>query len=306
VPEDQEPAASGGWRAQLAAAGLLVPAGADGIYARSAEFERLVTAVQRLVEEAAAGEGATVVRFPPVVPVAVLEGSGYLSSFPGLTGTVHSFGGDDRDHRRLLRRLEEGGDWSDALVPTGTALCSAVCHPLYPTLTGVVPPGGSRWDVYGWVFRHEPATDPARMQAFRQYDIVYVGDRAGAVEHRDRWRARALEMALHLGLEAECQVANDPFFGRMGQLLAANQRHQELKFEILAPAGAGPEPTAISSSNWHQDHFGTAFAIRTPDGATAHSACVGFGVERWVLALLHAYGLQAEHWPESVRHELRL
>ena len=36
--------------------------------------------------------------------------------------------------------------------------------------------GGSRYDVYGWCFRHEPSLDPARMQAFRQHDLVYVGN----------------------------------------------------------------------------------------------------------------------------------
>lgn len=72
------------------------------------------------------------------------------------------------------------------LVPAATALCSAACHPFYPTLTGVVAPGGGRWDVYGWVLRNEPSLDPARMQAFRQHERVYVGEADEAVLHRDR------------------------------------------------------------------------------------------------------------------------
>ncbi len=57
-----------------------------------------------------------------------------------------------------------------------------------------------------------------------------------------------------VGLAATSEVASDPFFGRGGRMLAANQRAQELKFELVAMVG-GPEPTAIASFNYHQDHF---------------------------------------------------
>ena len=41
-----------------------------------------------------------------------------------------------------------------------------------------------------------------------------------------------------------------------GRMLAANQREQALKFEMLVPI-AGPTPTAVASFNYHQDHFAT-------------------------------------------------
>ena len=43
-------------------------------------------------------------------------------------------------------------------------------------------------------------------------------------------------------------------------MLAASQRAQELKFEVLVPI-AGPEPTAIASFNYHQDHFGKIYGL---------------------------------------------
>jgi hypothetical protein len=42
---------------------------------------------------------------------------------------------------------------------------------------------------------------------------------------------------------------------------------------------------AVMSCNYHLEHFGEAFDIRTDDGAVAHTACVGFGLERMALAL---------------------
>ena len=128
-----------------------------------------------MVEEAAS-EGAVRYRFPPVMPRHVLERTGYLSSFPDMIGSVSTFTGDNADHRKLMDVAQSGGDWTELLEAADVSLCPAVCHPLYPTLAGTLPEGGSRYDVSGWCFRHEPSLDPARMQAFRQHELVYVGD----------------------------------------------------------------------------------------------------------------------------------
>ena len=101
-------------------------------------------------------------------------------------------------------------------------------------------------------------------------------------------------------------MASDPFFGRGGKLLAVNQRDQRLKLEIVTPIGSDERPTAIISLNYHQDHFGAIFGIRTADGEVAHTACVGFGLERIALALYRQHGFDRAAWPPSVREALGL
>lgn len=285
----------------MLAAGLLVETGVPGLYGRSGEFERVVIALEALVARAGADRTPSVVRFPPVVARPVLERSGYLRSFPHLAGSVHAFAGDDHAHRDLLGELDAGRDWSAGLEPTALSLCAAACHPLYPTLPGVLPAGGGEFDVYGWVFRHEPSLDPGRMQAFRQYEFVHVGEAGDAVKHRDLWVERGLDVLDRVGLDARAEVANDPFFGRGGRLLSLSQRDEALKYELVCPIGPGEGSTALVSSNYHKDHFGDAFAITTSEGGVAHSACVGFGVERITLALLHAHGLHPDRWPARTR-----
>jgi seryl-tRNA synthetase len=291
------------FRDELVGRGLLVATGVDGLYGRGEQFEAVVEAVDRLVVEAARADAPTVLRFPPVMPRWVFERTDYLRSFPNLTGAVQTFAGDDKAHAALLAELEGGGDWSTHLEPAGVVLCPAACHPLYPMLTGRQPEGGRYFDVYGYCFRHEPAIDPARMQAFRMHEIVYVGDPDGAQAHRDRWVDRGLELLGGLGLAVEAVVANDPFFGRVGRMLAANQRDEALKLEVVTPVVA-EGPTAIMSANCHRDHFGIPFAIESSTGEVAHSACVGFGMERITLALLHTHGLDTAGWPAAVRSTL--
>jgi hypothetical protein len=46
------------------------------------------------------------------------------------------------------------------------------------------------------------------------------------------------------------------------------------------------------------------FGIRTSDAAVAHTACVGFGLERIALALYRRHGLNRSQWTPSVREAL--
>jgi seryl-tRNA synthetase len=284
--------------------GLLIPTDVDGLYGRSGTYESVADATDQLVLRVGADQEAVSLRFPPVMPWAVFERNGYLESFPDQMGSVHTFVGDERDHAELLRRTGHDEDRAPLLATTDMVLCPAVCHPVYPTMSGVLPDGGRRVEVYGYCFRHEPSTDPFRMQAFRQHDYVYLGTPEGARAHRDRWVDRGLDTLRGLGLEVEPVVANDPFFGRPGRMLAANQRNEELKIELVMPLFATLRETALSSANCHLDHFGRPFGIESSDGGVAHSACFGFGIDRITLALLYRHGPRPEEWPTHVRDTL--
>lgn len=292
------------FRRRLLDSGLVVEAGVDGLYGRSADYERIVAGVLASTSRVGALDGATSLHFPPVIPRALLEQTDYLRSFPDLVGSVHCFRGGDKLHARMLALLEGGEDWTQVLEAAEVTLRSAACHPLYPMCTGRLPEGGRRFEVHGWCFRHEPSLDPARMLAFRMHEFVYVGEPDGALEHRDRWLARGAALLASLGLDVEVVVANDPFFGRAGRVLAAGQREEVLKHEFVAVIDSEEKPTAITSVNRHQDHFGANFGIECADGAVAHSACFAVGVDRTALALLRRHGLDWRHWPAEVQSEL--
>jgi seryl-tRNA synthetase len=291
-------------RTSLLGEGVLLATGVDGVYGRSAVYESIAEAVDALVLRVGVDQQATSVRFPPIMPWSTFERNGYLESFPDQMGSIHTFAGDERLHKELLARTEAHQDRGPLLETTDLVLCPAVCHPLYPTMPGVLPEGGRRVEVYGYCFRHEPSTDPFRMQAFRQHDYVYLGTPEGARAHRDRWIDRGLDTLSALGLPVTSVVANDPFFGRPGRMLAVNQRNEELKFELVTPVFESGRETAISSSNCHLDHFGRPFGIETADGEVAHTACFGFGVDRITLALLDRHGLDPGRWPPEVRARL--
>lgn len=292
------------FRDELMAGGILAPTGVDGLYHRSGVFERIVRGIESYVSRAGVAEGATQYFFPPITPRESFERTDYVRSFPDLLGVIEVFRGGDAEHVELLAAFEDGEDWTRALVPAEVVMASAACHPLYAQLTGTLPAGGARFEIQGYCFRHEPSIDPTRMQSFRMHEFVYVGDPATAAEHRARWLDRAVELLTGLGLEVEVEEANDPFFGRAGRMLAANQRAAVAKLEVTCRVSSTEARTAIASANYHETHFGDSFAIRTTDGETAHSACVAFGLERIALALLKTHGLEVSEWPAVVRERL--
>ena len=284
--------------------GLIVPTGIKGAYGRGPVFEDILRRFDDLVQRLAAPDNAQELMFPPILARAMIEKVGYMDNFPQLAGSVHSFMGTDKQARELSAKVHAGERWEDMLSPTDVMLTPAACYPVYPTFSGLLPAGGKLVTVMNWVFRHEPSDEPTRLQHFRMREYIRVGRPDDVVAWRDAWLERGLKLLEGLGLPVESDVASDPFFGRAGKMMAANQVDQRLKFEILCPVISREKPTAICSFNWHQDHFSSKFGIRNADSSVAHTACLGFGLERVTLALIRAHGYDVADWPDKVRAQL--
>jgi seryl-tRNA synthetase len=293
------------FRERLLDAGVLFATGVDGLYGRSATFERIVDGLENLVTRSGAFQAAEFVRFPPAMTRSTLEQSGYLKSFPHLAGTIHCFCGNDAEHRVLLDNVRNGQTWTDRQAASELVMTPAACYPVYPLMAsrGPLPQEGRIVDVSSYCFRHEPSIDAARMQMFRMREFVRLGTAEQVGFFRDAWMERGRALIESLGLPVALDVANDPFFGRAGRVMAESQRAQALKFELLIAIN-DDGPTACMSFNYHRSHFAEIWDLRTSDGEQAHTGCVGFGLERLTLALLRHHGFETPSWPEPVRAAL--
>jgi seryl-tRNA synthetase len=286
--------------------GLFLPSGIDGIYGRNAAYEAVLDGFDRFLSESTRDDAPTYVHFPPVMPRANLERIGYLESFPHLAGLVFSFDGSEAEHLDLLSRMQRGESYAGSVKMTEVVLTSATCQPLYPTLRGRLPERGKLFDLSSYCFRREPSKDPIRMQSFRMREHVRLGTPAEVQHWRETWYSRARTMLTTLGLEVQQVVANDPFFGRGGRMLAINQLQQQFKFELVTAITSEALPTPLLSFNYHEEHFTALYGIQTHTGVTAHSGCLGVGLERITIALFNRYGFDLRDWPTSVRMLLRL
>jgi seryl-tRNA synthetase len=281
--------------------------GVDGVYARSALYEGVIEKLTAFIT-AQRDPRAEVLRFPPVMSRKQLEKSGYLDSFPNLLGCVCALHGTEAQIRGAAERFKTGGDWTTSLAAADLVLSPAACYPVYPLVAsrGVVPAGGLLFDVAADCFRREPSKSLDRLQSFRMREYVRIGAPEDIRSFREGWMKRAQGLADQLGLPYALEVASDPFFGRVGQMMAVSQVQNSLKFELLIPYYEGARPTACMSFNYHQAHFGEVWGLHNDRQEHSHTGCVAFGMDRLAVAMFAIHGVDVVRWPSSVRQALAL
>ncbi|MFK0111587.1 hypothetical protein [Streptomyces sp. NPDC091217] len=231
---------------------------------------------------------------PPVISAESMRRTGYGRSFPQLLGTVHT----DLEERELPG--ERTGDLAGPESAAGTQelmLVASACHHVYPLFQGKEITKAASVMVEGRCFRNDSPNETGRLRSFRQFEVVHVAAPPQCAHWREDSLTRVEKWLSDLGIQVSKEVANDPFFGRGSSLMRSVQRKQLLKWEFRADLGDGVK--AIGSSNYHKNHFSEAFEFRGPSGAELHTACIGFGLERLVLALVHAHGGNLDSWPEA-------
>jgi seryl-tRNA synthetase len=258
----------------------------------------LFAALERRIAEVCLGETSDEWRVPPAIDFATLARADYFSSLPQwLTLASHLSGLED-----VLLRVAEHPEPAlavrDAATPPIVALNPAVCYHVYAGLAGQTVHAPRLVTAQAGCWRHEGARHGTleRGWAFTMREVVFVGDGTTARAFLRRAAARATQLAGSLGLDTAIAPATDPFFAPTARAKQLVQRLKELKHELLLPIGDG-RTTAAASFNLHDTFFGEAFRIRLPDGRSATTACMAFGIERWTLAFLAAHGPDAAHWP---------
>src|SRR5207302_9905607 len=112
-----------------------------------------------------------------------------------------------------------------------------------------------------------------------------VGPTQYVLARRDASIDACVRLLDDLGLAYEITGATDPFFVDTYAAQAAYQQGFDLKFELLLPLPYSGTKLAAGSINDHQDLFGRSFCIEA-GGEAAHTACVGFGLERVALGFV--------------------
>jgi seryl-tRNA synthetase len=258
----------------------LVPGGVPGLLSFTPKFETVMARLQAALTATDPSGSPGPTWYPPVVAGAVIDRAQYAESFPHLLGTVHARGADG------------------APAPADVVLAPAVCYGVYAQLADRVIDEPRRYDVAGYCYRHEATSEVGRFRSFRMREFVTVAGAEAAWQWRDAWIARSESLLARLGLSCSIESASDPFFGPGGRFLRSSQLQQNLKYEFVVPLHDEDPGTAIASANGHKDHLGERFAIGFADEGPAHSACMAFGLERVVLALIHAHGDDLAGWPD--------
>ncbi|MGW4384203.1 hypothetical protein [Kitasatospora sp. NPDC004531] len=240
----------------------------------------LLRGLDELLTGLAAELAAPEVLGPPLLAVDGLAKLDYFRNFPHLGVSAARFTPDAHDG------LAAGEDPAGRPVePTGHLLPSATCYGLLLSLEGQDVGEGVRLSAAGRCFRNETHYDGLRrLWGFHMREVLYLGTHRGATAHLEHGAAFITATAERLGLDLTRAAADDPFYDKGGS------RAKLMKLDPVKHEFSAPDGTAIASVNRHRNFFGERLDIRAGDAGAAHSACVAFGLERWVHAMILAHG----------------
>ncbi len=280
---------------------------APGVTALRGDAAELLRDLERAIATLCELETPDDWRVPPAIDFATLVRAEYFASFPHWL-TVASHLRDEEDALRAVAERGEPAVLREASAAPKAALNPAVCYHIYAALAGTSVDQARIVTAQAECWRHEGTRHAAleRGWAFTMREVVCIGSDGDAHAFLERSTERVTEFARSLDLEPTLVVATDPFFAPATRAKQVLQKLKELKHELLLPIGASS--IAASSFNLHETFFGEAFDITLPNGRPATTACVAFGLERWLLAFLVKHGPDAAGWPSvdqpvGVRHE---
>jgi seryl-tRNA synthetase len=236
--------------------------------------------------------GADECRFPSMIAAAALAPAGYLKSFPHHATFAASASRD----REVLATLAKNGACvpipAESLEPVSHMLTPAACYHFYPRLAGRHLDQPLYLTTACQCHRREDRYEPLRRQwCFWMREIVCIGSRDTVEHFAARCQSQIDTCVRRLDLAVTWQTAADSFFDPAHDPKALAQMVEPSKLELCLPDGL-----AIASVNSHRSFFGECYGIRVADDA-AHSACVAFGIERWLFALLARHGANPADWP---------
>ena len=267
---------------------------APGVTALRGDVARLLRSLEHAIATLCGLETEEEWRVPPAIDFATLGRADYFASFPQWL-TLASHLSDDPSS---LAKVAQDNEPSDAVERARVALNPAVCYHVYAACARDVIDAPKIVTAQSECWRHEAGRHSplARGWAFTMREVVCVGSDDDARAFLARCIERVTEFARSLDVDATLAVATDPFFAPAARAKAMLQQIKELKRELLLPLNR-TDRIAAASFNLHDTFFGEAFDIRLASGTPATSACVAFGLERWLLAFLVRHGPDAARWP---------
>lgn len=279
-----------------------------GIFTLGPLMSRLIDYFERKFLDLAASFDARPYRFPTLIPAKLLARINYFKAFPHYLSFVTHL----REDLDIIDNFAQSASCNEqglsapmeSFAPFPALLSPAVCYHLYFSLADKTLPGGQlAATAVGHCYRYESTNlvSLERLWNFSLREVIFVGPKDFVLSNRDEARERMKASFEEFGMAYRVESATDPFFVGEFRKQTAFQSAFQLKYEVRASLPFKGSTLAVGSYNYHQDFFGRNLNITLHDGSAAHTACVGFGLERMAYAFLAQFGFDRSKWPQAVQ-----
>jgi hypothetical protein len=275
----------------------------DGRFGLGPQLCRVLNLMQRDFDHVATEMGATERQFPALLGADVMERCQYIRSFPSSLTLVQHL----REDSSAIADFAATSSWNghsldcrhESLSAIQCLLSPNVCFHYYAWAAGSKLAEPTSITATGKCARYESKNMKGleRLWDFTMREVIFAGPRDFVLSQRDRGVELVRPLLEKWGLTYDISTATDPFFINDFAQKATFQLAFELKYELLTPLPfRGGKKIAAGSFNYHQDFFGKAFAIEH-EGKPVHTGCIGFGLERLLLAFVAQHGTNPDNWP---------
>jgi hypothetical protein len=232
-------------------------------------------------------------QFAPFLSSSQMKKLDYFKSFPHLL-TIPVVIDDDKDNLKKFAdsAIDEQGKMNlSQLGEIREVLTPAACYHIYDEMEGSDFPHTQYVTTRCVCYRREKSYSPLQRQwAFSMREIVCLGAAEDVKAYLADFEEILLQFFQSQNLPVKFEYATDPFFNP-----ATNPKYLMQKLDPVKKEMIYDGRLSIGSLNFHRSFFGETFSINT-SGEPVNSACVAFGLERWMYMLLRERGLKPEAW----------
>lgn len=234
--------------------------------------------------------------FPPFISAERLQKLDYFKSFPHLITMPVALEASQENLADFAQSPFK--DKSSQLdlkncEPVKEVLTPAACYHFYDELAGssYTSDNPQYLTTRCLCFRREKEYKPlARQWAFNMREIICIGDISHVQAYLGEFEEILRKYFAARKLPVTFEYAQDPFFNP-----ASNPKYLLQKLEPVKKEMIYDNHLSVGSLNFHRNFFGETFEL-TVAGEAAFSACVAFGLERWLYMILKEKGLSKGGW----------
>lgn len=242
--------------------------------------------------------------YPVLLPVSAYKKTGYLKRTPQYA----IFCCSACENMKILKEIDkiDNNEYKSIVNNPNYALSPSACFHVYEELKDKVLPNKTIVTFTQSVFRNEGRfnfKEFGRMRDYHVREIVFIGDEYFVESTRERLLEATKNFVNELQLDAKITIASDPFILPRMQKFKKVQAVDRSKYELRLSYNS-EEDMSVASFNLHGTAFTSPFNIKVNNADTV-TGCVGYGLERFVLAFLSQYGENVRDWPEQIKKEYK-
>lgn len=245
-------------------------------------------------------------KYPTLLGFKTLFDTRYLFTSPQYIHTVSNFM-EDFDIYSKAESAYKNHNIRGIIKEPSYSLSPSACFHLYEEIRNQTMENRRIYSMRQNVFRNEGRLNWGGLDRLRDYnvrEIVFIGSHDFVLSYREKIIQATISLMKILNIAYEIRSASDSFIMPHMQTYKTIQNINKVKYELRLKTGINSS-IACASFNLHGISFSEKFGFSVKSLEKTESGCIGFGLERLMVAFLCQHGCNPKQWPELIRKVIK-